>query len=100
MAHGPAGNVRAWAYVSAGGKILAQRGVLGSRTISGIDGLQLPKRSTAGCAAVASVVDQRFTEATPPGFAIAKVGGYGVGVRPVNLAGQPARLPFVVEVLC
>lgn len=98
------GTVRAWAYVSADGKLLAGHGLTAARSSGSDYGLTLRDQHDRGCAATASVAYQVSTAPFAPGSAPAVLSfnprPAGVVVNTFNAAGQPARLPFVVEVLC
>lgn len=101
------GSIRAWAYV-ANGKIVAGRGLGLGPEQSDTYGLYLKNKKTNGCGAVASVTEPPLPSAatTPhaPGFALAGLSSDprpgSVLVQTFSVAGQPAPLPFVVEVLC
>ncbi len=101
-----AGTIRAWAYDDANGKVLAshglRRGVVRGENGQYVFGLT-GQRVSKGCAATASVAATP-TEGYVPGSAVALLGFIprppSVAVLTFNAAGQPARLPFVVQVLC
>lgn len=102
------GTIRAWAYDDANGKLLAahglRRGVV--RGENGQYGFGLTEqRVSKRCAATASIAGTP-TEGNTPGSAVALLSFLpprvppSVAVQTFNAAGQPTRLPFVVEVLC
>jgi len=103
------GTIRAWAYVDANGKVLAAHG-LRPGVLRGQDNAQYGfgltgQRVSKRCAATASIAGTP-TEAPAAGSANALLGFLppsvppSVAVQTFNAAGQPTRLPFVVEVLC
>jgi hypothetical protein len=101
------GVVRAWAYSDQTGKLLASRGMTTERLRSagGVTSYAFGLKNTdvKGCAATASVTTSEVSAPTP-GSAVATM-LYGVkppyvSVETFDAAGQPAPLPFVVEVLC
>ncbi|MBV9817310.1 MAG: hypothetical protein JOZ07_03030 [Solirubrobacterales bacterium] len=102
------GTIFAWASVDADGKILAGHGLRfgPARGEDGQYGLILSnQRVSSRCAATASTASVP-TAPSVGGSAVANFGRLpprspaGVVVITYNAAGQPARMPFVVEVLC
>jgi hypothetical protein len=99
------GSVRAWAEVSASGKVLAGEG--GPKVVArtGPDSLgeyivTWSTESFARCAAPAGVAAPKFSSLTP-GSAIAEIeSGTEVQVDVYSPEGVPTALPFWVAVLC
>lgn len=103
------GDVRAWAYLSPTGKLLAGDGFRSSvHFFPAPDdqyGLVLVDQNARGCAATASAVQEQGSSGpTAPGSAVAslvfKPGPVAVTVSGYGVTGQPAPLAFVVQVLC
>jgi hypothetical protein len=107
------GTVRAWARVSAAGHEVSGSGMNGAGRVKGTPSqysVLLNVRNVRGCAASASVIEDPHAPATSdvaPGSAVVVFGpplrkGFpaAVGVETFDGSGQPATLPFVVEVLC
>jgi hypothetical protein len=100
------GVVRAWARVSADGKLVTAHGFTRASSFHGTPSetaVLLKNFDVAGCAASAIVVPP--TVGVPaPGTALAALNTvakpYGVAVQTYNPVGQPTPLPFVVELLC
>ncbi len=101
------GTIRAWAYDDANGKVLASHGLRpgAARGQDASYGFALTnQRVPKGCAATASVTATSTEQGYVPGSAVALLivtpSPAGVAINTFNAAGQPARLPFVVQVLC
>jgi len=99
------GSVRAWAEVSASGKVLAGEGSPKAVARTGPDSLgqYLVTWNTATfvrCAATAGIASPRFSSLTP-GSAVAQIEAVpGVQVDVYNAQGLPAALAFWVALLC
>ena len=99
------GSVRAWAEVSASGKVLAGEGSPKAVARTGPDSLgqylvTWNTESFARCAAAAGVTAPDFTALTP-GFATAQIdSGPEVQVDVYNAQDLPAAMPFWVSLLC
>jgi hypothetical protein len=99
------GSVRAWAEVSASGRLLAGEGSPAPVARTGADSLgqYLITWKTAAftkCAATAGIASPRFSALTP-GFAVAQLeSGAGVQVDVYNAQSLPAAMPFWVALLC
>jgi hypothetical protein len=100
-----AGSVRAWALVSASGRVLAGEGrprvIVGTGTDStGRYFVTWKVASLARCAPIAGITNGVDGSATP-GFAIAQVDGAArVFVAVYNALSQPAQSSFYVATLC
>jgi hypothetical protein len=100
------GSVRAWAEVSASGKVLAGEGgpkavaQTGSPPPIGQYLVTWKTATFARCAATAGIASPRFSALTP-GSAVAQIESVpGVQVDVYNANGLPAALPFWVALLC
>jgi hypothetical protein len=106
------GTVRAWASVSAAGKIIAGGAglsVLGDQGATGHYGVFPSRRSRiarpSGCAPVASVDAPQIGSTPTPGFVVTQLSlirrqPWELNLAVYNAQGQLASLPFVVEIVC
>ena len=103
------GYVRAWASVSATGRVIASGGGVRVLVDSGVAPghyiIDWSPRPTTSCEAIGSVDLRGIAEQAAPGYVLAdaagtKSRGEQSFVQTYNAQGQPAALPYDVELVC